>query len=224
MQLFQGPVLNNRKIYWNLSAIYHIIYSQNGEPSAKVTKGRSAAKMSKKSIDNVFQGRGRGRPSKLPASEVIGRADHYRNILKEVWDKVWPALSKAETKDDVIAAIELAASIERRDFTGHASLLLEILKDKKFPKRQQTRINYLADSLAAWGKVTPRRSRDICAKERAKARRANHIIRHEFYVECSCGYEGPARNNACLKCGAPIPQPSLGDVSRSLNALQCEKF
>ena len=24
-------------------------------------------------------------------------------------------------------------------------------------------------------------------------------------IECSCGYQGPARDNACRKCGAEIP-------------------
>jgi hypothetical protein len=161
-------------------------------------------KKNPEAVKKELQKRARGRPTKIPASEVIGRADHYRDILQAVWDQVWPSLSKAETKDDVIAAIERAGPIERGDFTGHASLVLAILKDTKFPKRRQTRINYLADSLAAWGKVTPRRSRDICAQERAKAKRAHHIIRYEFHVECSCGYKGHSRDHACPKCGAAI--------------------
>jgi hypothetical protein len=80
--------------------------------------------------------------------------------------------------------------------------------DHHFPKRARAQINFLADSIAALGKVTPRRSRDICMLERMKAKRAHHIVRYEYYVECSCGYEGPAKDRACRKCGATIP-PSL---------------
>jgi hypothetical protein len=47
--------------------------------------------------------------------------------------------------------------------------------------------------------VTPRRSREICAEERAKIRHV--IVRREYYIECSCGYEGPARDGACRNCG-----------------------
>lgn len=174
-------------------------------------------KKNSKTAEKGLQKPGRGRPPKIPASEVVGRADHYRDILQAVWEKVWPPLSTAESKDDVIAAIERAAPIERGDFTGHASLLLEILNGKNFPKRRQARINFLADSLAARGVVTPRRSRDICAQERAKAKGVGHIIRFEFYVECSCGYRGHSWNHACLKCGAPILQLGFGALGQHLD-------
>ena len=179
--------------------------------------------MPKKLLDLNFQKRGRGRPPKIPASEVSGRADHFRDILQLVWDQVWPPLSKAETKDDVVTALQSAAPYERGEFTASASLILTVLKDKIFPKRRRTRINFLADSLAARGVVTPRRSRDICAKERAKAQRTTHIIRYEFYVECSCGYQGTSRNHACLKCGALIPL-GLEELGHTQNALQDQDF
>ncbi len=56
-----------------------------------------------------------------------------------------------------------------------------------------------------YGKV-PCTSRDICARERASERKKSpyKIVRHEYYVECSCGYKGPAHDNACRKCGAEI--------------------
>lgn len=87
----------------------------------------------------------------------------------EVWNRLWAGLTRSQG-----------------------------LHDPRFPKRQQARINFLADSLAGLGRVTPRSSRDICARERAKERaKSRHkIIRYEFYVECSCGYKGPARDNA----------------------------
>ena len=95
----------------------------------------------------------------------------------------------------------------REQFARIPSLILKTIRDSKFPKRRNAQINFLADSLAAWGAVSPRRSRDICGNERAKerAKSPHRIIRKEFYVECSCGYKGPARDNACRKCGATIP-------------------
>jgi hypothetical protein len=88
----------------------------------------------------------------------------------------------------------------------HAPLILEVLKERTFPKRQKARINFLADSLAALGLVSARRSRDICAEDRAQAKRAHHIWRAELYVECSCGYKGHSLNHACPECGAVIPE------------------
>jgi len=80
------------------------------------------------------------------------------------------------------------------------SLILKVLRDPDFPKRdREARINFLADSLAARGAVTPRTSRDICARERAKdrARQRHRIMRREFYIECSCGCQGPTYKGRC---------------------------
>jgi hypothetical protein len=113
----------------------------------------------------VLAKRGRGRPARVRPSEIRGRADNYRFIFSQVWER---------------------------------------LHDRKFPKRRQAQINFVADSLAGLGRIAPRRSRDICADERAKAKRAHHIIRYEVYVECSCGYKGRSRNHACPKCRTRI--------------------
>ncbi len=90
-----------------------------------------------------------------------------------------------------------------------APLILKVLKERTFPKRRKAQINFVADSVAGLGLVSARRSRDICVEDRARARRAHHIIRYEFYVECSCGYKGHSIDHACRKCGAPITE-SLG--------------
>src|SRR5439155_18346422 len=113
------------------------------------------------------------------------------------------SLLAVKTESDVIGAFQDVRP-DDNEFTPHAALIFRILKDSKFPKRQQARINFLADSLAGSGQVSPRRSRDICTQERARAKRANHIIRCEVYVECSCGYKGRSENHACRKCGASI--------------------
>src|SRR5215467_10132568 len=134
-----------------------------------------------------------------PASVVVGRADNYRGILENVWDRFWPALSEAQTPEDVVEALKHARPCDR-EFEPWASLMLKARSDRNFPKRPRAQINFLADSIAALGTVTPRRSRDICMQERTKTKQAHHIVRYEYYVECSCGYEGPAKDRACRKC------------------------
>jgi len=119
-------------------------------------------------------------------------------------------LLHAKTEEEVGAVFEFAHSYHE-EFKGIASLILKVVGDPHFPKTRDARINFLADSLAAREEVSPRRSRDICGRERASQKRLHkhHIIRHEYYIECSCGYKGPARDNACKRCGAAIP-PSIG--------------
>jgi len=83
------------------------------------------------------------------------------------------------------------------DFSRH---VFEIVRDPKFPKvRTKSQIHFLADSLGAGGVVKARRSREICAIERAKVQHV--IVRREFYIACTCGYSGPALNGGCPKCG-----------------------
>lgn len=144
----------------------------------------------------------RGRRPKVHAGAIWNRARKYRGILGNIWDKVWPRLSTAEIESAVVDAFE--TTLTGNEFPQQAALILRLLKDVRFPKRRQAQINYLADSLAALGDVSPRRSRDICVAERARAKRTHHILRFEFYVVCSCGYEGHSENHACPKCGASL--------------------
>ncbi len=182
------------------------------EIPAKMPKRKKSIKKSRKPLDTYSGKRGRGRPPKMYASEVSGRAYNYRLIFDQIWDTAGEQLLSAKTEEEVIQAFE--DIVYERDFAPIASLILQVLRDPDFPKRdRQAQVNFLADSLAARGAVTPRTSRDICERERAKQRRKSphKILRHEFYVECSCGYKGPAHDNACRKCGAEIP-PSLGGL------------
>jgi len=100
------------------------------------------------------------------------------------------------------------------EFPPLAALILKVLRDPRFQKRQRARINFLADSVARIGVVTPRRSRDICAKDRKEQTIrdvAHRILRYEFYIECSCNYKGRSTDHACPECGAEILFPvSLG--------------
>lgn len=169
----------------------------------KMTKREKKTKGSGDLADQSTPRRGPGRPEKVGASEVRGRADNYRGILQNVWASFWPVLSQAKSEDDVVRALENARPYDRV-FGPLASLIFAVVQERRFPKRDQARINFLADSLAGYGSVSPRRSRDICAEQRAKEKRAHHILRYEVYVECSCGYEGQSQNHACPKCGAKI--------------------
>ncbi len=65
--------------------------------------------------------------------------------------------------------------------------------DPKFPKTVKAQIRFIGDSLAGLGRVAPRTSRDICAEGRKKQ---HIIIRQDYDIECTCGYEGPAKPGA----------------------------
>jgi hypothetical protein len=130
-------------------------------------------------------------------------------MLAKVWAKLRdPLLATGPGKrEDVTKAFETHAQPYAQNFVpGLASYILEVIQEPRFPKRPKAQVHFLADSLAGRPSVGARRSRDICAEERAKegAKSPYKILRTEFYVECSCGYKGPAQNNACRKCGAAI--------------------
>jgi hypothetical protein len=96
----------------------------------------------------------------------------------------------ASEEEEINKALEKIS--QKQEFVQIVSLILKVLRDPEFPKRdKKARINFLADSLAARGAVTPRTSRDICARERKRERKksTHRIIRREFYIECSCGYK-----------------------------------
>ncbi|MGA8621597.1 MAG: hypothetical protein WB660_24125 [Candidatus Sulfotelmatobacter sp.] len=141
-------------------------------------------------------------------SEVYGKAENFRDNLAQVWDRLWPLLSNARSEEEVTKAFQDGARPYAQDFApGLSALTLQVLQEPTLPKRREPLQRFLADSLAGVGVVTPRRSRDICARERAKRKRAHHILRFEFYIECSCGYKGHSNNHACPKCEAEILLP-----------------
>lgn len=170
-----------------------------------MAKPRSAQETPKNPLDTVSQKGRRGPKPKVVPSAVRGRADNYRGILKNVWERLWPRLSQVQSVDDVVVAFRDGYPGEHEFMPYRAALILEVLKERTFPKRQKARINFLADSLAGLGLVSPRRSRDICAEDRARAKRAHQILRAELYVECSCGYKGHSLDHGCPECGTEIP-------------------
>ena len=160
-----------------------------------------------KPLDSFSRKRGRGRPEGIPRSWVIGHAENYRYMFTEVWPRLAGPLMDAQTMAEVISAINNYGQPYAGEFVPRlASDILHLIRDPDFPNRPEARIGFLADSLGGRPSVEFRTSRDICGKERARehAKSPHKIIRKEFYIECSCGYKGPARDNACRKCGAEI--------------------
>ena len=158
--------------------------------------------------DRPSKKRGRGRPANIDPSVVVGSADTYRLWFKQFWSKVGPRLLAARSSEEIARAVRENAPDISVSLAPHSELILKILRDPKFPAvRSTSQIHFLADSLGGQGFVKPRRSREICAEERNKVRHV--IVRQEYYIECSCGYTGPALDGACRECGT-------GELSRDL--------
>lgn len=163
--------------------------------------------MAKKAIDKIPGRRQRGRPRECRYSEIWGRSENYRAILTNVWERLSGPLLIAESEDEITEAFQSHAPPYGGEFVPRlAGDILRVVREKKFPKRKRAQIKFLANSLAGRPSVEPRTSRDICAKGEAaeKLNSSHRILRKEYYVECSCGFKGPALNNACRKCGAQI--------------------
>ena len=171
---------------------------------AEFIKPAPEARKLKKGLDSWRKKSRPGRRARMRASELRGRADNYRWIFDQVWERLWPLVSKAESEEEVRKALEEGANPYHREFVPFASLAFKILRERRFPRRRKAQISFLADSLAGLGLVTPRRSRDICEEERTREKKRNRILHYEFYVECSCGHKGRSSNHACPKCGAKI--------------------
>ena len=154
----------------------------------------------KKKSQELTKKRGRGRPPNIDRSILLGQADHYRVVLLQFWQKLGPRLLAAQSPEEIVRAVREDAPGITGTLAPFAELVLKIVRDPKFPRaRSKSQIHFLSDSLGGQGLVTFRRSREICAQERTKVRHV--IVRREYYIECSCGYQGPALDGACRVCG-----------------------
>ncbi len=151
----------------------------------------------------------RGRHRMLPQDTVTGRASNYEQQLNEVWETLERPLLNSKTSHEVTEAFKKFAEFCAGDFVPRLSSdILLLLNDPDFPQRALPRTRFLARSLGGRPTLSFRRSRDICEEvDREEKRKSPHrILRREFYIECSCGYRGPALDDGCRKCGA---QPQL---------------
>lgn len=132
--------------------------------------------------------------------EIAGRAYHYGLVFGQCWKDIREEILAAKSADEITETFKRSAEPFASYFIPHQSeAILKVVADSKFPKRAAAQIRYLADSLAGVGLVTPRRSRDIVAEERNRVR--YKIVRQDYYIACTCGYEGPASKGACPGCG-----------------------
>jgi hypothetical protein len=131
---------------------------------------------------------------------AVGNADAFHAQFTHAWPNLATQLLAAQTAADVWSVVKSGGGIiSNQDFL-FSERIFEVIHDPKFPRvRAKSQIRFLADSLGACGLVTYRRSREICAKERSKVQHV--IVRRDFYIECTCGYSGPALRGACQKCG-----------------------
>jgi hypothetical protein len=148
-------------------------------------------------LDRFLPKKPRGRPG-IHRDTVRGTADNDRVRLSQIWDAVGDGLLQAKTPKEVIAAFEGVGVSYRSHFVPVAELILKVIQEPTFPKTPEAQIRFLADSLGARGHRSARRSRDICSAERKKV--VYWIMRQDFYIQCSCGYEGPALRGACPNC------------------------
>ena len=142
-----------------------------------------------------------GRPRKADPRLVLGSADTLRIQLEYAWPSVGEQFLSAKTPQEILGVLTKdggrIGGLKDLDF---ATRIFEVVRDRLFPRvRAKSQIHFLADSLGAGGVVTPRRSREICAKARTKVQHV--IVRREFFIQCTCSYEGPARNGGCPWCG-----------------------
>ncbi|MDA2914103.1 hypothetical protein MYX77_09125 [Acidobacteriia bacterium AH_259_A11_L15] len=164
-----------------------------------MAKRKKATKKAPEAIDGGLRKRGPGRPG-VSKSETQGRAYDYRLTLEQHWNDVAEAFLMSQSEEDFNRAFGKAPEYLRRKFVRNLfPTIVKIRKDLKFPKTPKKQMDFFADSLAGLGIISPRRSRDICAEGRKQE--VHSIIRQDFYIECTCGYEGPAKFGACPKCG-----------------------
>lgn len=184
-----------------------------------MNKRRARTNKTKIALDRFSRGRGsgRGRPTFVPPGLVRSCADNYRISFERGWHSLEEPLLAARTEQEVADVLRVADIGYQHEISLLAPLIFQITRDPKFPQRKKARINFLADSVAGGGVVTPRRSRDICAEERARDADRHHIIRFEYWIQCSCGYEGHSENHACRKCGAVLYVHNAPGIDPSKN-------
>jgi hypothetical protein len=173
--------------------------------AAHSRRTRTRQKKSKTPLDTFREKRLPGRPARMSSSEVQNRGNNYRQMLGRMWDRVGTPLVAAGTVGDVRAAFQREGPHEHQEFGTLAPMILEVLREKRFPQRPKAQIRFLAESLAGRESMSARRARDICERGRREERNRKEIVLYALYVECSCGYKGRSENLACAKCGAVIP-------------------
>ena|SRR5271165_4852048 len=187
---------------------YRIIRRRVGGFDRKMQKQQESVKKRERGLDGISKKRKRGRPRQGQYPEILARAENYRGIFTEIWQSLCGPLQAARNEKEVTEAFRSHGEPYAQEFVPRLEVdILTVLREKKFPKRARAQIKFFANSLAGRPVLRPRTSRDICASgfgERNSGSSPHRILRKEYYIECSCGFAGPALNSACRKCGAQI--------------------
>jgi hypothetical protein len=169
-------------------------------------RGKVKNCLMKKYLASRSEKKPRGRPG-TNRRYLLLRANQLRVQLSHAWPRLGAQLLAARSPEEVTAAFKgCAEGISANLVPHHSELILGIVRERKFPRvRAKSQVHFLADSLGFLGSnrlVKPRRSREICEEERSKV--PSVIVRRDFFITCSCGYEGPALHGSCLKCGTTV--------------------
>lgn len=163
----------------------------------------------------MVQGKRPGPKPVAPYLDISKRAYDIAIKLRLLQNQIdWDVLFRAPRSIQNIkkAFVRAEQFPEMRDLweqTQNGLLILDWLKEEKFPQTDLVaKMRHLAESiggpsLIGRGKISLRRSRDICLEKRERGR--GTILRVDFYIECSCRYKGPAKDGRCPRCGATIP-------------------
>jgi len=153
----------------------------------------------------------RGRKRRIHAENVVRAANDLLKILEVCRDQIdWSKLQIAKTEKEAASAFERVPPPYRERLNLWLAAIPEWAQEGKFPKTNlERKMHHLADSVAAEGFLTPRRCRDVCLEERKRQAQLGMIFRREFYIECTCGYRGPAKGGGCLQCGTKRLSPEI---------------
>jgi hypothetical protein len=163
------------------------IPTANGFPhnSAGPMREKQNLGLKNQNADLGLDKRQRGRPgiARDERRQILGRADQFRYMLSEttrtpgrdkpesLWDKVRERVLKARTEGEITGIFEQ----ERygQSFVPHLSRqIFKTIRDPRFPKSPDAQANFLADSIAALERASPRHSRNICQQARSEQRSA----------------------------------------------------
>jgi len=155
----------------------------------------------------------RGRKQVLKPEIVVEHADYVLKVVASLQDRIaWDKLEAARTEAEVESAIARVPPFYREILRERLAAILMWVREGKFPKKNlERKMRHLADSVAGDVHYSPRRSRDICYEYRKRpvSKQVGMILCREYYIECTCGYRGPASRGACARCGTRKPSPGL---------------
>ena len=174
--------------------------------SAKLGSGQKTANRDLTASEET-----RGRKRRIHPEYVVRAANYLFKLLEFCKDQIdWGKLELAKTEKEAATAIERVPPPYRERLNFWLAAIPEWAQEGKFPKTNlERKMRHLADSVAAEGFLTPRRCRDVCLEERKRQAQLGMILRREFYIECSCGYQGPAKGGGCRQCGTKRLSPEI---------------